>query len=159
MILRKDIGDSVITLDDAKMYLGFVGRDDRDAEIQTALNAALLIVEERQDVSLRPMTVELPTTGSGWKRLYLLPVVEVLSVKDARSGKDLEYSLAYDKRSILVKASQSYVVEYSTEPINDHMMDVYRTGVLAVASLIFDGSTDAAAYRQVFNAMMIPSNL
>lgn len=158
--MRKDIGECGITLDDAKRFMGFLGRDDRDAEIRSMLNAAIALVEERQNVSLRPMTIVLPVTGGSTRYpLYLHPVSEVVSVKDAQSGGDLDYQLAYAKDSIAVRASRPFVVEYKTAAVADNMLEIYKPAVLTMATLMFDGSTDTEAYRKVFNSFMIPSVL
>lgn len=160
MIMRKYIGECGITLDEAKRFMGFLGRNDRDEEIRSVLNAAVALVEERQNVSLRPMTIVLPVTGSSARYpLYLHPVSEVISVKDAQSGDDLDYQLAYAKDSIAVRASRPFVVEYKTEAVTDNMLEIYKPAVLTMAALMFDGSTDTEAYRKVFNSFMIPSVL
>lgn len=160
MIMRKDIGECGITLDDAKLFMGFWGRNDRDAEIRSVLNASLALVEEHQNVSLRPMTIVLPVSGgSDQYPLYLHPVSEVVSVKDAQGGDDLDYQLAYAKNSIAVRASRPFVVEYKTEAVTDNMVEIYKPAVLTMATLMFDGSTDTEAYRKVFNSFMIPSVL
>ena len=160
MIRRTEIGDSGITLADAKQFMGFVGRTDRDEEIQTFLGSATAIVEEYQNVSLRPMTVVLPLSGGSTSyKLYLQPVSEVVSVKDADTGGDVPYQVTYLKDRILVNTQQPLVVEYKTESINDEMVRVYKPAILSMASLMFDGSTDTEAYRKVFNSFMIPSLL
>ena len=140
--------------------MGFVGRDDRDEEIRTFLATAIAIVEEHQNVSLRPMTIVLPLRGGKTEYpLYLLPVAEVVSVKDAGTGADASYQVTYLKDKVLVNTPRPLVVEYRTSAVNDDMVQILKPGILSMASLMFDGSTDTEAYRKVINSFMIPSAL
>lgn len=154
---RKKVGESTITLSDAKNYMRFAG-DERDDEIQTILKSAIALVEDRQNVSLRPQTIELRLSGGGWRDLYLHPVSRVISARNAYSGDELEFKHSYDKRSVNVSTTEPYVVEYETAA-DDATIASYKPAVLVITALIFDGITETEAFRKAFNTYLIPKFL
>lgn len=130
----------------------------KDDEIKSTLLTAIRRIEDIQDVSLRPMTVQLTITApDDFNSLYLHPVTEVVSVKDAVSGKEVGYSLNHSKSKVKVNSTADVVIEYKTDKTPD--VKDYMTAVLAFTTLMFDGLTEDEAYRKIFHVYLTPKFL
>lgn len=129
---------------------------ERDAEIKSALEAALTRIEDVQNISLRPMTVQLTIKWpENYNALYLHPVDSVVSVKDQISGNPIEYSPCADNSAIKVQTRRNVIVEYKT--IEAPQMQSLKEAICTMATMIFDGVTDMTAYRKLFGMLMTPN--
>lgn len=157
MLRRTEIGESTITLEQAKGYMRYTGTT-KDDEVKSTLLTAIRRIEDIQNVSLRPMIVQLIITDpNDFNSLYLHPVAEVVSVKDAISGNEIGYSLNHSKSKVKVATAHDVVVEYRTAETSD--IKDYTIAVLAFTALMFDGLTQDEAYRKIFHVYLTPKFL
>lgn len=144
---RVQTGDPFVSVDELKAYLQFTGTG-KDNELTEAIESATAAFEDKRNISLRDMIVELvaKSDDKGVIRLYYPNVSEIISVELIdRSRADYALLLAVD--SITVRPESTHVVTYKTEAHKN--ASAFKSAVMAMAALIFDGNTDAQAYQTV----------
>lgn len=140
--------NSRITIEQLKDYLRYWGQS-RDNELEMALRSAVTKIEDKKDISLSEMTIQLETNSGidGKVDLYHKPILEIEQVTDAK-GKSLAYEVNSTMTWIITTPDTDVVVRYKTGVAGD--IDMVRTAVLATAALIFEGETDQDMFRSVY---------
>lgn len=144
---RIQTGAPFLTTDELKMYLQFSGSGREDELIQ-AIEAATTTFENKRNVSLRCMTIEQVSNSDdkGMVQLYYPQISEVVSVVTPDQD-NAPYTLLKAMDAIWVRPNATYVVTYKTEACDN--ASAYKSAVVAMAALIFDGNTDAEAYQTI----------
>jgi len=122
-----------------KSYMHISG-DEKDTELQEALNQAIIRIQEYSDVALLPCTIELEEEGDVIK-LYQHPVSSITSVKDAGSGDDVSYVSNYKKTVIEQEEAEIVIVTYTTLPTSAETSRLLNY-VYEMASAMWDGNTE-----------------
>ena len=137
--VNKDISNS-ITIEQLKEFANIIDTS-RDDELQSILMEAIVMVEDKTDVSLSAMTLEyMPEIPNKRLYLYYKPIKSIVSIKNSITGADESYLLAYDK-SINQLNTNDVIIIYTTEEAPASVIDSLRHKVLAIASAIYDGQT------------------
>lgn len=145
--LRIAVGECDLTVQQLQQFLKLSG--GYVEEVESALNSAIVKVEDMLNMSLRENTIELCTNSgtSGVVDLFLQPATEVVSVKAIETGEDIEYTSNSLLKTIKTTPMTEVQVMYKTKPVPK--VDNYKNGVFAVAALIFNGNTDTTQFWTV----------
>lgn len=142
---RMQIGEPFISTDELKQYLQYAG-SNKDDELKSAIDAATTLFEDRRNISLRPMTIALvsKSNSAGLIQVYYPDISEIASVKSAED-KEMDFAFVKALDVVKVRPNIDCSVIYKTEACSN--ASVYKSAVMGMAALIFDGSTESEAYQ------------